>query len=61
MRIADIYKREKPVLSLEVFPPKPGYSLKTVFKTLNGLRDLQPSFVSVTYASQGESTDRTVE
>ena len=61
MRIADIYKREEPVLSLEVFPPKPGYSLKTVFRTLDGLVDLDPSFVSVTYASQGESTDRTVE
>ncbi len=61
MRIADIYKREKPVLSLEVFPPKPGYSLKTVFRTLDGLKDLNPSFVSVTYASQGESTDRTVQ
>ena len=61
MRIADIYKREKPVLSLEVFPPKPGYSLKTVFRTLDGLKDLNPSFVSVTYASQGESKDRTVQ
>ena len=61
MRIAEIYKREKPVLSLEVFPPKPGYSLKSVFRTLDGLSDLDPSFVSVTYASQGESTDRTVD
>ncbi|MCK5132293.1 MAG: methylenetetrahydrofolate reductase [NAD(P)H] [Candidatus Sabulitectum sp.] len=61
MRIADIYKGNTPVLSLEVFPPKPGYSLKSVFRTLDGLSDLNPSFVSVTYASQGESTDRTVE
>jgi methylenetetrahydrofolate reductase (NADPH) len=61
MRIADIYKWNKPVLSLEVFPPKPGYTLKTVFDTLDGLKDLNPSFVSVTYASQGESTGRTVE
>ncbi len=61
MRIVDIYKGEKPVLSLEVFPPKPGYSLKTVFRTLDHLCDLNPSFVSVTYASLGESTDRTVE
>ncbi|MCK5786112.1 MAG: methylenetetrahydrofolate reductase [NAD(P)H] [Candidatus Sabulitectum sp.] len=61
MRIADIYKTVEPVLSLEVFPPKPGYSLKTVFHTLDGLVDLNPSFVSVTYASQGESTNRTVD
>ncbi|MCD4708726.1 MAG: methylenetetrahydrofolate reductase [NAD(P)H] [Candidatus Sabulitectum sp.] len=61
MRIADIYEKDEPVLSLEVFPPKPGYSLKTVFRTLDHLCDLNPSFVSVTYASQGESTNRTVE
>ena len=61
MRIADIYKKGKPVLSLEVFPPKPENSLKTVFHTLDNLCDLNPSFVSVTYASQGESTLRTVE
>jgi methylenetetrahydrofolate reductase (NADPH) len=61
VRIADIYRMEKPVLSFEVFPPKPGYSLKTVFRTLDGLRDLSPSFVSVTYASGGDSTKNTVE
>jgi len=61
MRIAQIYKKEEPVLSLEVFPPKPGYSLKTVFRTMDGLVDLNPAFVSVTYASQGESTNRTVD
>ena len=61
MRISDIYEKDEPVLSLEVFPPKPGYSLKTVFRTLDHLCDLNPSFVSVTYASQGESTNRTVE
>ena len=61
LRIADLYKWEKPVLSLEVFPPKPGSSLKTVFRTLDGLRDVNPSFVSVTYASQGHTVERTVE
>lgn len=61
MRIADIYRWERPVLSLEVFPPKPGNSLKTVFNTLDGLKDVKPSFVSVTYASQGHSVESTVE
>ena len=61
LRIADLYKWEKPVLSLEVFPPKPGNSLKTVFRTLSGLQDISPSFVSVTYASQGDTVERTVE
>jgi len=61
MKIIDIYKEKRPVLSLEVFPPKQGYSLNSVFKTLSALQDLNPSFVSVTHASQWESTERTVE
>lgn len=61
MRIADLYKWEKPVLSLEVFPPRPEHSLDMVFKTLDGLKDLKPSFVSVTYASKGTSRIRSVE
>ena len=61
MRIADLYRWEKPVLSLEVFPPRPENSLETVFKTLDGLKDLKPSYVSVTYASQGTSRIRSVE
>ncbi len=61
MRIADLYKSRKPVVSLEVFPPKPGKSLDSIYKTLNGLKELEPSFVSVTYASQNSSGKRTVE
>jgi len=61
LRIADLYKWEKPVLSLEVFPPKPEHSLSTVFRTLDGLRDLKPSFVSVTYGSAGDTVERTVK
>lgn len=61
MRIADLYKWDKPVLSLEVFPPKPEHSLRTVFRTLDGLRDLKPSFVSVTYGSAGDTVERTVK
>jgi len=61
MRIADLYKWEKSVLSLEVFPPRPEHSLEIVFSTLDGLRDVKPSFVSVTYSSQGSSVERTVE
>ena len=49
------------MLSLEVFPPKPEHSLRTVFKTLDGLRDLKPSFVSVTYGSAGDTVERTVK
>lgn len=61
MRISDIYQWQRGVLSLEVFPPKPGSSLNTVFKTLDGLRHLKPSFISVTYSPDGAGARRTVE
>ena len=61
MRIADLYKWEKPVLSLEVFPPKPEHSLSTVFWTLDGRRDLKPSFVRLTFGSAGDTVERTVK
>jgi len=48
-------------LSLEVFPPRPGYPIDSVFKTLNGLADLSPGFISVTYNPQGDNGSRTEE
>jgi len=61
MRIAEIYGGGGPVLSLEVFPPRPGYPIDSVFKTLNGLADLSPGFISVTYNPQGDNGGRTEE
>lgn len=62
MRIAELYSGGGPVISLEVFPPKPGYPIDTVFETLDGLADLSPAFISVTYGSPaGETHGRTEE
>lgn len=48
MRIIERFK-EKTVLSFEVFPPKPDMPVDTIYKTLDGLKELQPDFISVTY------------
>lgn len=62
MKIAELYSGSGPVFSLEIFPPKPGYPLDTVFKTLDGLADLSPAFISVTYnAGDGGDGHRTEE
>jgi methylenetetrahydrofolate reductase (NADPH) len=62
MRIRDLYTGSgAPVLSLEVFPPSRSYPLDTVFNTLDGLRELQPSFISVTYGAAAGERERTVE
>ena len=62
MRICDLYDRKKPVISLEVFPPKKGTGLEGIVNTIAKLRDLQPDFVSVTYSAGGSgSTDKTLD
>ncbi|SCB80008.1 5,10-methylenetetrahydrofolate reductase (NAD(P)) [Bifidobacterium bohemicum] len=48
-----------PVFSLEVFPPKNSSPVGTIYDTLDGLEDVHPDFISVTYL-QGALADRTV-
>ena len=61
MRINEIYKAKKSVISLEIFPPKIDSPIETVFKTLDELKDINPDFISVTYGAGGKAKDRTVE
>lgn len=60
MHIKDIYKK-KPVISLEIFPPKPENPIDTIFKTIEELKDLDPDFISVTYGAGGSSKAHTVQ
>lgn len=61
MKINEIYKTKKTVISLEIFPPKLDSPIETVFKTLDELKDINPDFISVTYGAGGKAKDRTVE
>lgn len=61
MRLDDLFAGKKPVLSLEIFPPKPDYPLDSVFTTLDGLHHLAPDFISVTYGAGGSTTGRSIE
>ncbi|KAB8293659.1 methylenetetrahydrofolate reductase [NAD(P)H] [Bifidobacterium avesanii] len=47
-----------PMFSLEVFPPKRNAPVGTIYDTLDGLEDLKPDFISVTYG-HGTAADRT--
>jgi methylenetetrahydrofolate reductase (NADPH) len=60
MRIKELFRQKKPVVSFEIFPPKPDYPLETVFATVSGLQDLRPDFISVTYGAGGSNRERTV-
>lgn len=44
---------KKPVLSFEVFPPKPNVPIESIYHTLEALKDLHPDFISVTYGAGG--------
>ncbi|HPE65983.1 MAG TPA: methylenetetrahydrofolate reductase [NAD(P)H] [Synergistales bacterium] len=61
MLIRDLLSRTRPAISFEIFPPKPETPIETVFKTVAGLKELSPDFISVTYGAGGSSRDRTVE
>lgn len=43
----------KPVLSFEVFPPKPNVPIDSIYETLAALKELHPDFISVTYGAGG--------
>lgn len=47
--------RKKPVVSFEVFPPKPDRPVDTIYRTLNALTGLSPDFISVTYGAGGSA------
>ncbi|MDR3561709.1 MAG: methylenetetrahydrofolate reductase [NAD(P)H] [Negativicutes bacterium] len=61
MKISAMFGGDKPVVSFEIFPPKPDLPLDTVFKTVEELRSLKPAYISVTYGAGGSSSSRSIE
>lgn len=61
MRIVDIYKSKKPVVSFEVFPPKADVPISNIYSALDKFATLKPDFISVTYGAGGGKRQRTVE
>lgn len=53
MKIAKLFEEKKLIFSFEVFPPKKTSPIDTIYKTLDGLTDLKPDFISVTYGAGG--------
>ena len=60
MKIKDLFN-EKPVISLEIFPPKPEAPIDMIFNTIDELIHLDPAFISVTYGAGGSGKGHTVE
>ena len=60
MKITEILKSKKSVLSFEVFPPKTITNYESVFCAVKGIASLNPDFISVTYGAGGGTSDYTV-
>jgi len=60
MRIRDLFSGDEPVFSFEFFPPKTDEGERRLLETVRRLKDLGPSFVSVT--KTGATTpEKTIE
>ncbi|MDA3874600.1 MAG: methylenetetrahydrofolate reductase [NAD(P)H] [Kiritimatiellae bacterium] len=60
--ISELLKRaERPLLSYEFFPPKTDKGMASLRDTVEGLRDTNPDFVTVTYGAGGSTRQLTFE
>ena len=61
MRIADALARGTPTVSFEFFPPKTPEAERKLYETVEQLRPLDPTYVSVTYGAGGATRRLTVD
>lgn len=59
VRFTDFYKKGKPALSVEIFPPKTEKGVNNLFSELEKLKQIKPEFVSVTYGAGGSTRNLT--
>lgn len=51
MKLHSLFGQGKTVFSCEVFPPKKTSPVDSIYKTLDGLKDIRPDFISVTFGA----------
>jgi methylenetetrahydrofolate reductase (NADPH) len=61
VRIAEMARTTRPFFSFEFFPPRDDAAERTLFRTIEALRPLNPGYVSITYGAGGSTRVRTVE
>ena len=61
MRIDQILGTGLPAVSFEFFPPKTDQGFNQLFQTIEDLKPIDPSYVSVTYGAGGSTRQKTVE
>jgi methylenetetrahydrofolate reductase (NADPH) len=61
MRIDQILGKGTPTVSFEFFPPKTDAGFAALFQTIEDLKPINPTYVSVTYGAGGSTRQKTVE
>ena len=59
MHIQDVFANNQTTFSFEFFPPKSEAAAEALYATIAELKQLKPSFVSVTYGAGGSTRQRT--
>ncbi len=59
MKVVGILNQSKITFSFEFFPPKTEPGWEKLFNTISELKDLKPSWVSVTYGAGGSTRENT--
>ncbi|MCM1244349.1 MAG: methylenetetrahydrofolate reductase [NAD(P)H] [Roseburia sp.] len=57
--IKDLFHKNRPVYSLEVFPPKKDTDISVIYDALDNFKELHPNFISVTYGAGGTTSENT--
>ncbi len=57
MRVTDLYKGPKPVISMEFFPPRTQAATETFNTTIDTLATLSPDYFSMTFGAGGSTRD----
>ena len=61
MRISEIYSQQRRVFSFEFFPPKTDEGFRSLYRTIEKLKNRGPGFVSVTWGAGGSTRRKTVD
>lgn len=61
MKVTDVLKQDKLLLSFEVFPPKTDTAFEGVKTAIEEIAGLKPSFMSVTYGAGGGTSRYTLD
>lgn len=58
MKLHELFGQGRTIFSCEVFPPKKTSPVDSIYKTLDGLRDVRPDFISVTFGAGGSQVNQ---